>query len=160
MIEIYTQAIAMVELSKKMKALSKRINDVEFDTYVTTLLEDINNIKMSALDTKEKMLNLREENLNLREKIKEFEEYQLKVKSTVSFMSGRYKVDENGVPYGDPYCKVCFEKDSRLMPIVRSGRSQITCKCCETTMLSRDVPADVGNYIISLGPGFELRVFE
>lgn len=160
MIEIYAQAKAMMELSQKMKALSKKINDVEFDTYVTTLLEDINNIKMSALDAKEEILNLREENLSLKEKIKELEEHKLKVEGTVSFMSGRYKVDENGIPYGDPYCKVCFEKDSKLMPIVRSGRSQITCKCCETTMLSRDVPADVGNYIKLLGPDFELRVFK
>ena len=105
------------------------------------------------------------------EKDKRIDELKLKLRdsgNTVGYLGARYLADEDGEPFGGPFCPTCFAKSKELYPLTNWSPGTDTHKCgnCGNTITDRASPLDVEQYIQrnkqaaeKLGNIFEVRTF-
>ena len=105
-----------IDIAKKLREVSKKINDAD----TMNLIADLN---LALADVKIEVAELKEDNLQLQQQLRKAQE-QPDFRSNLELKDGVYFFKEpvDGRPDG-PYCPTCFDVDERLVIISEMGES-------------------------------------
>ncbi len=130
------KAISAIDTAKKIyQNLTKGVAELKDVDVRNTFVE----LKSALVDSKETILDIKG-SLDAKDKeIKRLKEaFKLKESLVLHEHHGHYhKADENGNPYGAPYCSRCWEVDQKAVTVTRKN------KCAECgAELWRAIPLD------------------
>ena len=97
------------------------------------LIQKADNIELyrQILDIQKESLDLIEENRGLKNKVKELEE-KLKEKENVVYLEDAYYLKKDNGEFDGPYCRVCWDKDKKLIRMSKGDYSigEASCNIC------------------------------
>ncbi|MDB2123913.1 MULTISPECIES: hypothetical protein [Clostridium] len=107
---------------------------------VLNIVQKADNIDLyrKVLDLQKDAMDLLEENMMLKEKVRILEE-EVSLKKSVKYIADAYYVvSENGETDG-PYCRVCWDKDKKLIRMTKGNYigGQAACMVCD--FVARDI---------------------
>lgn len=112
-----------IETAKKLTAVSKKVQDVEFSNMLVELQGQLVDAKTEMLGMKDTINKLTQENQELKERL------DTKEKGKPAFDDGVYKFDgDDGI-----YCPNCFDtnqKKHRLNKVPQGFDVRYECKAC------------------------------
>ena len=145
MIEGITTSISalksVTEIVKVIQGSTKTMTEAELEMKFANLYKSLAEAELAQAGLQSTML-LKDQEINeLKSK--------LDVKSkTVGFKQARYLMDSEGLPYGQPFCSVCFHAEQILIPLLQGLNAHHTnCNKCKAVISSSKAPQNVTEYI-------------
>ncbi|HFD31783.1 MAG TPA: hypothetical protein ENJ28_03580 [Gammaproteobacteria bacterium] len=115
------KAISAIDTAKKIfQGLTKGVADLKDVEVRATFIE----LKSALVDSQETILNVKQEFDAKDQEIQRLKEaFKLKDSLVLFAHHGHYhKADENGEPYGVPYCSRCWEVDHKAVSVSRKSK--------------------------------------
>jgi uncharacterized coiled-coil protein SlyX len=121
--DIVTNLSTAISLAKRLREISKNIEEAEFKNVLAELMSELADAKLDAASLKEKLAALMEENLNLKS------HFESAAKSALNPPSGT----KHGLYYWEDdeslYCTACWDSKSAKSRVTSINRAGIKWLC-------------------------------
>ncbi|SCJ52537.1 Uncharacterised protein [uncultured Clostridium sp.] len=100
-----------------------------------SLIQKTDNLELYSkiIDVQKEAMDLLEENRNLKNRMHQLQE-ELNTKKSVEYIEDAYYVKRENGTYDGPYCRVCWDKDNKLIRMsigsYNYGCSEAACMVC------------------------------
>ncbi|MFY1852999.1 hypothetical protein ACOTBX_13495 [Achromobacter xylosoxidans] len=111
MVEVLNAIQTALEASKKLRDLSKKIEDAEIKMLFATLQEGLADAKLLAVELKDQLASARAENADLKEKL----EARDSARPTLDGIGYRFAGDDG------LYCTACFDDKNKRIRLTKMG---------------------------------------
>ena len=133
---------SVAEIVKVIQGSTKTMSEAELEMKFANLYKSLAQAELAQAGLQSAIL-LKDQEINeLKTK--------LDVKSkTVGLKQARYLVDSDGVPYGQPFCSVCYHAEQVLIPLLQGLNAHHTnCNKCKAVISTNRAPQNATEYII------------
>ncbi len=120
----------ILDITKELRGVDRRISDAEFKLRIADLVERV-------LEAREALLDAKERERELHEKIQALSSEINQRQHLIDENGCLYETDDNGNRRGEPYCNLCYVKETKLFRLRHLDPTQSTfaayqCDNCNT----------------------------